>query len=99
MKVFGTCISFQIRLEPDWVPWKENELADFILLAILLIMMSIFMNVPIQLIDLLITTIHTFQDLISFCLPWGRGCGYIYCGLEWWGGCDMQRCLMLLEHW
>ena len=30
MKVFETCISYQIRLEPDWLPREENELADFI---------------------------------------------------------------------
>ena len=29
-KVFESYVSFQIRLEPDWVPRKENELADFI---------------------------------------------------------------------
>ena len=30
MKVFQTCIDYQIRLEPDWLPREENELADFI---------------------------------------------------------------------
>ena len=30
MKVFETCISYQIRLEPEWLPREENELADFV---------------------------------------------------------------------
>ena len=30
MKVFETCISYQIRLEPEWLPHEENELADFV---------------------------------------------------------------------
>ena len=30
MRVFETCIAYQIRLEPEWLPREENELADFI---------------------------------------------------------------------
>ena len=30
LRVFETCIIYQIRLEPEWVPRSENELADFI---------------------------------------------------------------------
>lgn len=30
LKVFEMCIIHQIRLEPEWVPRAQNELADFI---------------------------------------------------------------------
>ena len=30
MKMFDTCISYQIRLEPEWLLREENELADFV---------------------------------------------------------------------
>eukprot|EP00731_Ephydatia_muelleri_P008531 Em0004g869a len=30
LKVFETCIIHQIRLEPEWIPRAQNELADFI---------------------------------------------------------------------
>eukprot|EP00731_Ephydatia_muelleri_P022428 Em0015g11a len=30
MRVFETCIAYQNRLEPEWLPREENELADFI---------------------------------------------------------------------
>ena len=30
LKVFETCIIHQIRLEPEWIPRAQNELADFV---------------------------------------------------------------------
>ena len=30
LKVFSLCVSHGIHLEPEWIPRKENELADYI---------------------------------------------------------------------
>ena len=28
--VFSTALVYHIRVEPEWIPWKENELADYL---------------------------------------------------------------------
>ena len=30
LNIFTLCMANQIRLEPEWIPRKENEQADFI---------------------------------------------------------------------